>query len=93
MWPFVGTSPDGIITCDCSSKGVLEIKFPFCHCDEFIAAASTSDKNFCLSEVDGQISLDHCHAYYYPVQIQIFVCDIEYCNFSVCTFSATHYAH
>ena len=40
-----------------------------------------------ISEVDGQISLDHCHAYYYQVQTQIFVCDIEYCNFCVCIFS------
>ena len=86
QWPFVGASPDGIITCNCCSKGVLEIKCPFCHHDESIAAASTSDKNFCLSEVDGQISLDHCHAYYYQVQTQIFVCDVEYCDFCVCTF-------
>ena len=49
QWPFVGASPDGIITCNCCSKGVLEIKCPFCHHDESIAAASTSDKNFCLS--------------------------------------------
>ena len=87
QWPFVGASPDGIITCDCCPKGVLEIKCPFCHRDESIAAAITSDKNFCLTEVDGQISLDHCHAYYYQVQTQIFVCDIEYCDFCVCTFS------
>ena len=39
-----------------------------------------------VSEVDGQISLDHCHVYYYQVQTQIFVCDVEYCDFCVCTF-------
>ena len=87
QWPFVGASPDGIITCDCCPKGVLEIKCPFCHRGESIAAAITSDKNFCLTEVDGQISLDHCHAYYYQVQTQIFVCNVDYCDFCVCTFS------
>jgi len=86
-WPFVGASPDGIITCDCCPKGVLEIKCPFCHRDESIAAAITSDKNFCLTEVDGKISLDHYHAYYYQVQTQMFICDVEYCDFCVCTFS------
>ena len=87
QWLFVGASPDGIITCDCCPKGVLEIKCPFCHRGESIAAAITSDKNFSLTEVDGQISLDHCHAYYYQVQTQIFVCNVDYCDFCVCTFS------
>ena len=83
QWPFVGTSPDGIITCDCCSKGVLGIKCHFYHHDESISAVNISDKNSCLSEVDGQISLDHCHAYYYQVQTQIFVCDVEYCDLCV----------
>ena len=40
-----------------------------------------------FSEVDGHVRLDHCHACYYHVQTQIFVCDVEYCDFHVCTFS------
>ena len=87
QWPYIGASPDGIIYCDCCPKGVLEIKCPYCHRDESISAAVAKDKNFCLIEVNGQISLDHDHAYYYQVQTQIFVCDVDYCDFCVCTFS------
>ena len=28
--PYVGTSPDGLVNCDCCGKGVLEVKCPFC---------------------------------------------------------------
>ena len=87
LWPYIGASPDGVISCECCPKGVLEIKCPFCHRDECISDAVTNDKNFCLTEADGRISLDHKHPYYYQVQTQIFVCDVQYCDFCVCTFS------
>jgi len=69
----------GIINYDCCPKGVPEIKGPFCHRDESTSAAVAKDKKFCLTEVNGHISLNCNHAYYYQVQTQIFVCDIEYC--------------
>ena len=28
--PFIGASPDRIISCDCCGKGILEVKCPFC---------------------------------------------------------------
>ncbi len=31
--------------------------------------------------------MDTNHAYYYQVQTQLFLCDVEYCDFVVCTFS------
>ena len=30
-WPFIGASPDGVIECDCCSKGTVEIKCPYKH--------------------------------------------------------------
>ena len=32
------------------------------------------------------IHLNKKHAYYYQVQTQIFICEVAYCNFCVCTF-------
>ena len=84
IWPFIGASPDGIITCECCPKGVLEVKCPYCHCDETIKAAAVNDKKFCLKVEDGVLHLDHSHAYYYQVQTQIFVCNVTYCDFCVC---------
>ena len=85
-WPYLGASPDGIVTCECCSKGVVEIKCPFCHRNEDLFN-STDDKHFCLSrDTSGASYLDRAHAYYYQVQTQIFICDVAYCDFVVCTF-------
>ena len=46
-----------------------------------------SDKKSCLKqEADGFFHLDHSHAYYYQIQTQIFISQVEYCDFYICTF-------
>jgi len=83
-WPFIGASPDGIIDCLCHGRGTLEIKCPYCHRGEDIVDAASNDKKFCLKkDVDGALHLDHSHAYYYQIQTQLFVCNVEYCDFCV----------
>ena len=84
-WPFIGASPDGIINCSCHGKGVLEIKCPFCHQESTIQSAAM-DKKFCLKQSGEKLCLDEKHAYYYQIQTQLFVCDVEYADFCVCTF-------
>ena len=85
-WPFIGASPDGIVDCYCCGKGVLEIKCPYSHRHESIEAAASNDPNFCLKKDEDLLYLDHKHAYYYQVQTQMFVCNVDYCDFCVCTF-------
>ena len=85
-WPYLGASPDGVVTCSCFSKGVVEIKCLFCHRNDAIVESS-DDKQFCLKKDSNNcLQLDHLHAYYYQVQTQIFVCEVDYCDFVVCTF-------
>ena len=83
----MGASPDGLIECKCCGKGVLEIKCPYSHHEESIASAALNNK-FCLKmyDDDGTLGLDQGHAYYYQVQTQLFVCNVNYCDFCVCTF-------
>ena len=88
QWPFIGASPDGIITCECCTRGVLEIKCPYCRREESIKSAAANDKHFCLIQQGSRLYLDHSHAYFYQVQTQLFVCDVEYCDFCVCTFAS-----
>ena len=40
QWPFIGASPDGIISCQCHGTGVLELKCPYCHRDDAIESAA-----------------------------------------------------
>ena len=80
-WPFIGALPDSIVEC-------LEIKCPYCHRGEDIVNAASNDKRFCLKkDGDGTLYLDPDHAYYYQVQTQLFVCDVNYCDFCVATFA------
>ncbi len=85
-WGHMGATPDGKVSCDCCGRGVVEIKCPFCHKGDSIQLAM-DDKKFCLKKFFGEICLDTNHAYYYQVQTQLFLCDVEYCDFVVCTFS------
>ena len=66
---------------------MLEIKCPYCHRGTDVWIAAIEDSGFCLKMVDGQLCLDRTHSYYYQVQCQLFVCDVEYGDFCVCTFS------
>ena len=35
-WPVIGASPDGVVSCTCCGKGVLEIKCPYSHQNMYI---------------------------------------------------------
>ena len=86
QWPFIAASPDGIIDCFCCRKGVLEIKCPYSHRNETVESAVSNDSSFYLKKDNDLLYLDHAHDYYYQVQTQMFVCNVEYCDFCVCTF-------
>ena len=43
-------------------------------------------QKFCLKQSGEKLCLDEKHAYYYKIQTQLFVCDVEYADFCVCTF-------
>ena len=78
--PFVGCSPDGKVTCQCSShecnQWLLEVKCPFklreLHPNE---AASQSGCNVC----EGVWTLDSKHKFYTQIQGQLGVCGFTKC--------------
>ena len=84
QWPFVGATPDGIISCSCCGRGVLEIKCPYCHRGESIEMSVSKDNLKKAS--DESFYLNQEHTYYYQVQTQLFVCDVSYSDICVCTF-------
>lgn len=85
-WPHLGASPDGVVCCSCCGKGTLEIKCPYCHHEDEVEAVA-KDPRFCLiSLANGTTALDRQHGYYYQVQMQMFVCNVKYGHFVLCTF-------
>ena len=85
-WPYLGASPDGVVTCSCCGKGVLKIKCPYCHRSEDIDALAADPKSCLVKSADGSYCLDKTHPYFYQVQAQIFICNAKHCDFCMCTF-------
>ena len=85
-WPHLGASPDGFIQCDCCGKGVVEIKCPYCHCFDTVECGAIDKESYLVPDADGSLHIDCTHAYYYQIQTQLFVCNVDYGDFCVCTF-------
>ena len=81
--PLLGASPDGFVCCDCCESRVLEIKCPFKYRSTSPTADTPlSDPNFCLQKnANGEVHLSLSHQYYYQVQGQIALCNVECCDF------------
>ena len=83
-FPHFGASPDGVVECDCCGRGVIEIKCPFSCRECSFVKASEDSPSFCLEEFeDGQFRLKRKHAYFYQVQLQMKVCEVEYADFVI----------
>ncbi len=83
---YLGATPDGIVTCDCCGKGVLEVKCPYqCRADLSFQDASEV-REFCLEKnCDGSSSLllRSNHSYFYQIQLQMRLCSVSFCFFVV----------
>lgn len=80
--PFIGASPDGLITCKCHGKGVLEVKCPLtAKCVKLSDLVGKPD--FCLTGNVGTVHLKRDHAFYYQIQCQLMVTQLSYADFVV----------
>ena len=79
---FLGASPDGIVACSCCGNGILEIKWSFKNKLKSVQEAAKDDRDFCLDE---SLHLKLNHRYYSQVQFQMFVVNVQYCDFVICT--------
>ncbi|KAF3838848.1 hypothetical protein F7725_010616 [Dissostichus mawsoni] len=83
--PWIGASPDGVVTCACHEPGILEIKCPFSAKDRSLLEC-TKDSRFCLTVPEGGVmSLKLDHSYMYQVQAQMCVAEVMFCDFVVWT--------
>ena len=75
-YPFLGASPDGIVSCDCHDQKLLEIKCPSKYENGFLNWEN--DKDFPLAK---DHSLKTSHQYYFQVQLQMFICKFSSVDF------------
>lgn len=83
LYPFIAASPDGISSCDCCGKKLLEIKCPYTlRNDSPVSVAALTNHTYCLTKgMDGKVMLSRKHQYYSQVQCQLLVADLEICDF------------
>ena len=71
-YPFMGASPDSIVSCDCCGMGCAEVKCPFCIRHKEIEAGLNL-KYFCLVYKDDTYTLSKEHSYFYQLQSQLHI--------------------
>ena len=76
-YPFIGASPDSLISCDCSGEGRVEVKCPYCKRSDTVDEASNTEPMFCI--LSGCLSITH--PYYAQIQTQMNGCNSIYCDF------------
>ena len=83
QYPHLGVTPDGYVKCSCCGCGVIEIKCPF-SCRDCSFLQAIGENNFCLeSSDDGSYVLKKQHAYFYQIQIQMRLCDVNFFDFVI----------
>ena len=83
IYPHIGATPDGLVSCSCCGEGVMEVKCPHCLVEKDIPDLVDAPK-FCLtSDAAGTFQLRRDHQYYYQVQTQMHVTEKAYCDFLV----------
>jgi len=63
MYPFMGVSPDGLVSCSCCGNGLVEINYLYMCKDKEVPSECSS---FCLFIDDsGDLRLKENHQYFY----------------------------
>ena len=83
-YPFLATSPDGVIWLRNEKFGIVEVKCPYKHHDNSIEMAC-QDPAFCLSIDGNETRLKRTHDYYYQVIGQLALSGVQFCDFIVWT--------
>ena len=76
-YPYLGASPDGIVSCPCCWVGCLEIKCPYCDREKSID--NIVQKSSCIEKVNDYIPEEN-HRYFYQIHAQFLVTNYEYCD-------------
>lgn len=77
--------------CDCCGIGTLEIKCPYCSQNSTPETATENDNLKCLEHSYAEVvKLKVDNAYFYQVQAQLHICNLEFGDFVVWTPKGIH---
>ena len=75
-YPYLGASPDDIVSFSCYVVGCLEIKYLYCDREKSID--NIVQKRSCIGKENGSYILKENHQYFYQIQAQLLVTNYEY---------------
>ena len=81
--PYIGASPDGVVSCKCCGKGIIEIKCSDLYKDKTPYEACLLSQNkyhLCLDE-NQLVHLKTDSPWYVQIQGQMGVCEVNWCDF------------
>lgn len=85
-YPFCGVSPDAIVSCDCCGDGVVEVKCPYLmRFGEVKPYLKKTDSPLIVVDnaTGWEYNLTVEHEYYYQVQMEMYLTEVDYCDFVV----------
>lgn len=77
----MGASPDGIVTCKCNGKGLLEIKCSYIYQNVTPSEACNDNHYHIYCDENGRVKLKISSPWYLQIQGQMGVCGLSWCDF------------
>lgn len=89
--PLIRASPDGIVSCKCCEKGIIEIKCPASIKYKHLTGEEIArDGTYHLELVNNQPKLKHSSPWYTQIQIQLGVSQYAWCDLVLFTKKPPH---
>ena len=93
IFPYLGASVDGLVTCDKCGTGIVEVKCPYGSDSgettepwrSMLPLDCAKAPTFFCDVVDNDLNLKPTHNYMYQIQGQIAICKQRWTDFLVCT--------
>ena len=84
--PWLAASPDAFADDPVHGKGIVEVKCPY-SCRDMPLKSACEKRSFCLQVDDTghDLSLKRQHAYFYQIQLQLYVTECTWCDLVVWT--------
>ena len=82
---YMGASPDGLVCYDGQVRGCVEIKCPYSARDKSVVDACSMPQFYCNKDENDKITLKRRHNYYYQIQGQLAILNLEWCDFVIWT--------
>ena len=83
--PFLGASPDGIVSCKCCGNGLLEIKCSFTHQNKTPYEVCEDNHYHVYADENNEMRLKTSSSWYIQIQAQLGVCKRKWCDFVLFT--------